>query len=107
MSAPTLAEVLQAVEGFGAIYHELHQSVEALREDLRRHDTASTRDRASLREQLLALQRSVDRRFDAVGREIDTHTEHLAEIRQTCTELHMRLADVEERLAILEADRAA
>ncbi len=110
---PTMADVLGAVQGFGTTYHDLHLSVEALRAELKRHDADSRKDRAGLHDQLNALQRSVDRRFDALGREVDQHTEQIQELQQARTELTMRLhglveqceeiADLRTRLSQVEA----
>ena len=94
---PTMADVLSAVQGFGTTYHDLHLSVEALRDELKRHDAESRKDRAGIREMVHALQRSVDRRFDALGREIDTHSEQIAELQQARTELTMRLHSLVEQ----------
>ncbi len=99
---PTMADVLAAVQTFGQVYHDLHQAVDAVRDALSKHDADSKKDRAGLHDQLDALQRSVDRRFDALGRELDQHAEQIAELQQTRTELLTRLQDVEARLTQIE-----
>lgn len=104
-SAPTLADVLRAVETFGAAYHDLQVSVEALRQELRDHDAASTRDRAGLREEQIAMRRHVDLRFDAYGLELNRYADQIVELQQVRTEVQMRLNDTDERLADLDAWR--
>jgi chromosome segregation ATPase len=99
---PTMADVLSAVQGFGETYHSLHLSVQALRDALARHDAESRKDRAGIRELVNALQRSVDKRFDATFLELDTHAKQIQELQQLRTELLTRLRDVEARLTQIE-----
>lgn len=94
----TMADVLGAVQNFGQNYHDLHQSVEKLRAELKKHDAESRRDRAGIRELVNALQRSVDKRFDAAFSELDQHSGQIQELQQARTELTMRLQDGEGRL---------
>ena len=98
----TIDDVLSAMQSFSATYHDVHVSVEALRSDLKAHDTESRRDRAGIREMVNALQRSVDRRFDAIGRELDEHSDKIATLEAARAGLMVRLADVEARIRRLE-----
>jgi chromosome segregation ATPase len=101
------ADIVQAIQAFGAAYHDVQHSLDALLTRLDQHDKVSMRAREALRQQLDLLQRSVDRRFDHFGRELDEHHDRLhglaAEITALRSEAAMRLQDLEERLAALEA----
>lgn len=102
MTEPTMADVLDAVQGFGQTYHDVLKTLDTVLTRLDAHDADSKRDRAGLHEQLAALQRQVDRRFDASFRELDNHRDHIADLQRTRTELLTRLHDVEARLSLLE-----
>lgn len=100
---PTIPDILSAVQTFAQHYHDVGVSLVALHDKLTGHDVESKRERAALREQMYTLQRSIDRRLDALGRELDIHTEQIAELQQARTELTMRLSDIEARLAHMNA----
>jgi hypothetical protein len=89
----TLAESFDAQQREAA---RAREDIAAVHQALIAHDMASTRDRAGLREMLISLQRSMDRRFDEVWRVNDQQDARLDDLEAARTEVHMRLADADE-----------
>lgn len=89
---PTARDILAAVETFGASYHDLHVTIQAMQVEL----TAARREGQARGEQIASLRRQIDAQFDQAWREID-------QIRQTVNGHTLRLDDLAARVSELEA----
>ena len=105
MTEPTTRDIFDAIQQFGQVYHELHQSVDKLRDALEAHDKASSRDRAGLHEGQNSIQRAMDRRFDAFGLELDNHEQRIQALESFQIKAATLLQDADARLKELEAER--
>lgn len=80
---PTARDILEA---FGASYHDLHKTMEAMRAEL----GEARREGLARGEQIISLRRQIDARFDQAWKEIDQIRNELAALGERVSALEAR-----------------